>query len=432
MKKRILAMLMAVVMLLTIVGCGNSAAESYKTMAQGFIDDGNIESAKKTLEDGIAETKNKELQAMLDGLSDADLSDYDGTWAEEDLSYENGGMILRVATNEGATMLSFEYAEESIGFTDGPLDHSILKNEVNGSTITITKAMDIYENLVDMTISFGDDTVTCNITNVEDAGVSPLLKKGTYTLVRNEDAYTVLAETPWSDAMGVKADGFTEEPFYDTSKASGILAQAGLTEEEFRAKCIPLHESGFSSYSFADQTNSLIDIDRYDLAIGKQYFAENPHDDGVSKGQEMWGKICDDYKQAKHAWDYTTNMQYSTNIHYYEKYQNEDNYLNEQVYARTGHKKIYENTAELFKQIKEYPSNYVGQCFVLLDAPTSLYTDNYANAVISINDLRDDPNNPNIISNYKYYFYVIFAGTHKNYNDIVLDFNLISLEKIGE
>lgn len=417
MKKRILVMFMAVVMLFVISACSNSATESYKTMAQNFIDEGDIESARKTLEDGIAETNSKDLQTMLDGLSGVDFSDYDGLWAVEDLSYENGGMILNISTYEATTMLSFECAEESVGYSDGPLDYNILKNEVDGSTVTIKKAMDIYENLVDMTINFDNDTITCKITNIEDGGNSSFLKEGTYKLVKNEDAYTVLSEVPWSDSMGVKADGFTEAPAYDTSKASGILAQAGLTEAEFKAMSMPVMSQYYHSNEIA-------------YARGRQYYAEHPDENTML---DYYTKNWNDYKtNAKQLHSYSDSMQWDL-----KNSQTLDDFLNFRIYGPKGAHVIWKESEAVFERMFEYPQEYVGKPFLLKNFEVDAI-ENYKytlhdyityNATIIVTDRRNDVMNPTVLKG-NYDMYVVFDGNGTTYSgDPVLYFSVLFLNK---
>ena len=88
----------------------------------------------------------------------------------------------------------------------------------------------------------------------------------------------------------------------------------------------------------------------------------------------------------------------------------------------------------------EYPGNYIGQCFLLKD----FTADNINNYVYScdyflpwtfssdsfvIYDYRDNKSSPTIIENESYDMYVIFLGNKMLYNEINLEFALISLDK---
>lgn len=171
------------------------------------------------------------------------------------------------------------------------------------------------------------------------------------------------------------------------------------------------------------------------MECGKQYYEENPSEGGYDKAKKEWEKICKNYKKGELEW----NSSYTSyGEHYYEIFEDFDTYLNSHVYTKKGHGIIAKNTTELMKKLKEYPNDYIGTCYVLCDMDPGvfddvLYDDSFAgDTPIAVLDLRDDRNNPNIISNYKYYYYVIFTGTHRGSNGLVLDFNLISLEKISE
>ena len=181
------------------------------------------------------------LFSMLTGCGKKiDLSVYDGVWAEEDLSYENGGFIMTVTTDDDVTTLFCEYADEGSGTTSGGVSKEITSKDIRKNVVTIEGVEDDWGNVVDMKITFNEDAVVCEVTEIEEGDAIPVFYKGTYTLVRNEEALQILSETPWEETMGVKADDYAEEPVqptYDTSKASGILASLGMTENEFRVSC---------------------------------------------------------------------------------------------------------------------------------------------------------------------------------------------------
>ena len=76
--KRIVALIMAVVISICITACNSdtdkskSTVEQYKNVAQEYIDKGDIETAKKALEEGIALTNDEGLKKMLEEISTVD------------------------------------------------------------------------------------------------------------------------------------------------------------------------------------------------------------------------------------------------------------------------------------------------------------------------------------------------------------------------
>ncbi len=218
------------------------------------------------------------LFSMLAGCGNkVDLSAYDGIWAEEDLNYENGGFIMTVTTDDDVATLFCEYADEDSGTTSGGVSKEITSKDIQKNVVTIEDAEDDWGNVVDMNITFNEDTIVCEVTGIKDGDAIPVFYKGTYTLVRNEDALQILSETPWEEAMGVKADDYSEEPVYDTSKASGILASLGMTEEQFKASCIPMQKKEEAPnatiwWNDTEKLNSMLDYPA-DYMNGFCYFA---------------------------------------------------------------------------------------------------------------------------------------------------------------
>lgn len=404
--KSFISLLMAVVLAFTLTACGGSAGtESGGTQA-----------------------------------SNNAFADYAGVWGEADASKDSGGLVFNISV--GKTEMDFTATLVSPDGAVAEFAKKLVLSEISNNTATAKFEDEKWGSSGDMEITFNGSFILVDFKNVTvNEMASWGFRENTYKLIKNDAVLDIIPqESPQKPTQGPSGTGNQQvpnTPTYDPSKASGILAKAGLTEQEFRDMCTPLRGDMVNNYGSAEDSNSLEYIDKYDLSLGKQYFADNPQDNGVGSpayATNQWNKICEDYKEKEVYWDYTTDPSYDGRIHYYEKYQTLDNYLNEQVYAKKGYSVIYKDTKDLIKKMREYPNDYLGQCFVLIDPPKELYDSNFAGAPIAIYDLRDDPQNPNIIKSfeYKYYFYVTFAGTHAGYDGLTLDFNLLSLEKIEQ
>ncbi|MBE6688711.1 MAG: hypothetical protein E7588_05475 [Ruminococcaceae bacterium] len=240
---------------------------------------------------------------------------------------------------------------------------------------------------------------------------------------------------------GVDCEGsITHSAEYDLSKASGVLAKAGLSEQDFRNMCTPLLSSGYYAWNYNRVGSSKThDYDRYVVANGEQYYASLEGDDTVQKAISKWDEICLDYETGgKRYYKSGQSGPYSYyDYHVYEKYGTLDSYLKDTVYAPKGCSIIYDYSKDIFEKMKEYPNEYLGTPFVLIDCDiescgNNIYdSDNFVDTEIAINDIRDDVHSPNLITDNDYYLYVIFNGTYVCYDgDIGLKFSLLSLEKI--
>lgn len=104
----------------------NELAESYRSVAQSFLNDGDLASARKTLEEGIERTGDESLQQMLATMP-----------AEEE--------ITTAASTEPPTELPTELPTEPPA-TEPPTQAAILENYKNG----LTWDMGDTENIKDM------------------------------------------------------------------------------------------------------------------------------------------------------------------------------------------------------------------------------------------------------------------------------------------
>lgn len=274
MRKIIAIILLCAILVSAISGCGNSGNDSvaaYIDMAQGFIDNGDYEAAMDVLRKGYTATSDDRLAVMIaecmTALSGAttessaqddptqttvpttsatepttiDLSLFEGSWAEENIGWLNGGMILDVFPNGDGADICLNLVEEapfnSIAEAWIDIENT---NIINGEFSA--EFEDSWGTTGTVHLCFTTESITCEITDIsfpEDTWWG--MCEGLYTLFLNNDAY---------ESLNYTMEEFYEEfpelipeettPTYDTSKASGILAEMGMTEEEFRAACQPL------------------------------------------------------------------------------------------------------------------------------------------------------------------------------------------------
>lgn len=432
--RRGLCLILALVMLaISFASCkknqgADTEAAAYIDMAKGFVDEGDYAAALNILQKGYEKTKNADIAVMMAELAanqngteetgpeaptavQFSLDDYFGRWVDE----ENSEVTLLV-----------EYLPDSVGFqlnfTSAPPAcriashaHTIPDTEIEKNTITYSFEDDCWGNSGAIELTFIEGKILCVISEIKNTEENTPMwgfAEGEYSLVPFDEAQNPSTDYEWPTT-----------PVYDMSKASGILAEAGLTEQEFRNICTPV----------CDYSNT---SDRYQIAYGQQYYMENPSEPDVQEAIDEWNSIVSDYNAGGTRHTIYTGPA-TPDIHSFEYYQTLDNYITTTVYAPKGYSLIKDATALLFDDMAENPNNYLGKPYVFLDfsldsVGSSRYVDDYyQDTSVTINDLRDDIHAPNVIKYNDYYFYVIFSGTERGYNGrIELNFSLLSLEKI--
>lgn len=230
-------------------------------------------------------------------------------------------------------------------------------------------------------------------------------------------------------------------PVYDMTKASGILAEAGVTEAQFRSMCTPLLGDVFYNWRYNNSSSETFNNpEPYILSRGKAYYEAAYGDLTVQNAIAKWDEICKDYQNGGgkyHRHGYKDS--YSTyDYHVYEKYLTLDAYLNDTVYMPKGIEIMDQEAEQLFASIKEYPDHYRGKPYMLMGAyidPNNSYVyfaEYFVETDIIINDRRDNVHAPNIISGNEYYLYVVFDGTFvASDGDIGLEFSMLCLDKVG-
>lgn len=221
------------------------------------------------------------------------------------------------------------------------------------------------------------------------------------------------------DQINAQQEEHYEE--FESPELTGIWAQLGISEDEFRQKCVPLTDSS------GEPSSITLSPSHYEIAYGKDYYSKNPDEATIAMEED---RTTYEFYQPP-----STLLE-----HYIERgydYHTFEGFLNHNMYAFKGRYVIYEYTKELFENMVEYPNNYIGNYYALhmQKLPRNyLGSHSYYNGVeIRVTDFRDDPTNPNIMQDQQYLFYVLFNGTFVTYDGkIGLDFLMISLEKLPE
>ena len=345
---------------------------------------------------------------------------YAGLWCTNDLSWQMGGLTLEIAVTNNEMSLLLQNTEGAPTCSVAQIKQTVPVSNINEDVLSFVFADDGWGNSGTVELTFIKNSILVDIKDMQHGDSAWGFFESTYKLAQNDDAYKLLQEsdedTPSdpSDAASPD-DGFNNDypyndndgdnyipevddtPTYDMSKASGILASMGMTEEQFKASCTPICGNVLAGVKH---------IDKYFKYYGEQYYQENPDAGELQFHASLWKDDDDSYPQNK----YTTF----------------ENYMYHLVYKKKGYEIITDYTEELFEKMREYPNEYIGQGFLFLDA-WDLYSEHYNFFEVSIEDCRDDIHNPNLLfSKYEYYLYAVFTGS----NGEKLTFDLIAVEKL--
>lgn len=200
----------------------------------------------------------------------------------------------------------------------------------------------------------------------------------------------------------------------DTSKASGILASMGMTEQEFRENCTYLG----SKYH---------DDNEYVIAAGREYYEQHSEEaDDISYYALGWY----DFQANGTRSDFCSTERESL----LRACKTVEEYVDRAVFGPKGASILGPQSEDILNHMTEYPAAYMNQPFLLKEFRTT-YVSNYNytddcfiiyNADITVIDYWDDANYPRIQQGYLYDMYVVFKGIN-NYGNLV--FALISVEK---
>lgn len=270
--KKLLAFLMALILMVT-AGCSqngsDSAAEIYMEKAQKYIDTKDYAAAIDILQLGMETVEDNALSEMLAEVIELQIAESNGNaeempdtvntsfdlssyvsevtyWATESTNWVYGGYALGIYIGEEfGDNVCFELSyiqaapasRVAVAYAEIPL------SEITGNEITYAFENDGWGFSGNVTLVLLEDSVEFTISNVEYTDLDcPEVWGFCNTmgyLISNPYVYDDLSYTQEEYDM-LFGDDTTSEPTYDTSKASGILASLGMTEQEFRDSCFEM------------------------------------------------------------------------------------------------------------------------------------------------------------------------------------------------
>lgn len=423
MKSRIIAIILILSLFVTITGCQNdndsSKTKEYIISAQKHLDQGDYASAIEILKKGYRRTKDPDIAVMLAEVQDEydivdstskeatnepiQLDDYVGGWTESGYTPGNGlTLTVRKSQNDVYEI----YVSYTMGET-GRIADVCISCKLNKETNTVSESYDNdgWGNTGDITLIFENKKIQLDHTvTSRDAYSRCSIPEGTFTFEEHYPDGLPEIDLPAPEYSPTYEPSTSPQPSYDLSKASGILANSGLTEQQFRDMCVPLCDN---------YTYGIKELDTLAIQVGRQYHAENPGDKMLALHTERYLENPDNYPD----------------------YSSLEECLNSLVYIHKGRSILTSDSYDYIKLLQENPSQYIGQPFVLYSftidsAGGDVYTDNYfLNTEAVLYDRRDDVHSPNILNRERYIFYVIFEGTYQTGNNIGLYFSLLSLDK---
>lgn len=256
--KRYIAFLLTTALVFsTLCACNStspSAADTYLSMAEDFIKQDNRDAAMEILQKGFTETKDERIAVMMAELAseNADASNhtndntdtqaaadtthvetdslhkYIGIWAEDEIGWEYGGLILDINdVIDGSVDLTLSFTQAAPESRVAEFDLSIPLEELNDNVLSASFENDGWDNKGDFTLEFNDEEITCLISNVEYTG-DDLPTWGffdeSYSLIKNENAHELME--------------YTEDEYYELYPEEQADESSGnMTIEEMKKNC---------------------------------------------------------------------------------------------------------------------------------------------------------------------------------------------------
>ena len=241
------------------------------------------------------------------GNDKVDYKNYAGFWTTDDES----GISLEVEVTDEKMKISLKSESGAPSYRVAEAIQSFKLSYIENSVVETDYTDDGWGNSGTIKLTFKKDSIVCEIKDVSSETASLWgINEGKYTLVKKEkpateeEDYDYPEEEFWDDedleSQATEPSGEylatpEPEPVYDLSKASGILASLGMTEQEFRDSCMPLNPSVYKNIFILTKTTvpyvELEDLERNPGPyIGKHFvFSHNPYKD--SSGQKNLDKL---------------------------------------------------------------------------------------------------------------------------------------------
>lgn len=327
--KKLCALLMALALMVT-AGCGNEsvdknsineAANIYIEKAQKYVDEKDYAAAIDILQLGLKTIDDKMLEEMLNEVIELqianeaeegnttasetgknshnvtgaeqkifDISRYISTvtyWATEGMDWICGGYALGIYISESSpdkVYFEFSHLQSAPDSRNAVAATEIPLSEIDSNEIVYSFENDGWGHSGKVTLTFEDDSIMFAVNDVMYTDTSSPEVWGFYNesgrLVSNPTIYDDLYYTEEEyNALFGEREYIQQEPIYDTSKASGILASLGMTEQEFRDSCLPLDAGSIDAKTTAFYIDCE-DLLRYpDNYIGQHFvISTNLHD----------------------------------------------------------------------------------------------------------------------------------------------------------
>lgn len=189
-------------------------------------------------------TTNAPTESAKETVELFDIASYNGTWATDDIGWVYGGLVLDISVLENDVLFDLTNYGPAPFSRTAFASADVLPSEITENSITFHFDEDGWGNSGTVVLTFLENQVCVAVQNLTaDPNAMWGFYEGEYYLSPNSTAYdTLYYEMDDYYAMFPEFAPQPEPtPTYDTSKASGILASKGMTEQEFKDSCIPLN-----------------------------------------------------------------------------------------------------------------------------------------------------------------------------------------------
>jgi len=165
-----------------------------------------------------------------------DIANYLDTWAQADIGWQNGGLSMKIMQEGEWVTFHGIYTSAAPESRIAEIYVDINASEIHNNTATVQYEDDNWGNSGTLVVHFMEDAVTCTIRDVSFSPDSMFgIREGEYELIRHPNASEAMTYT-MEEYYAIHPEE-RPAPTHDTSKASGILASLGMTEDEFKASC---------------------------------------------------------------------------------------------------------------------------------------------------------------------------------------------------
>ena len=284
---KLLCLFLCIILLCGIFsGCGNNSSETpantaqvYIDMAQEYIANGNYDAAADILEKGYASTGDQRINDLLQTVQAFQSATSPTVPVVTEPSATVPSVTVPPTTAPIVTVPATSIPVTTVPQTTTPANTSTFLNTHSGSISINSANISLQDSAVlYVTLSYnGSVSYSCDPKNIVTLAWGDFDYSNTVPLYitasQNGTARIYIYETNYPNNYLTVNVTVSNHVTIDTSKASGILANMGLTEEEFRQRCIPLH-FGQSTYGYVEYGGST-DAQRI---LGTRTLREYPKD----------------------------------------------------------------------------------------------------------------------------------------------------------